>query len=66
MKTMVTKAGLHKLEEELIRLKTKEMKEAVMYLTEAREKGDISENSEYEVAKEAINMINIKISYLKC
>ena len=65
MKSMVTSSGLKKLEEDLLRLKGKEMREALVSLTEARDKGDISENSEYEVAKENINMLNIKIQALE-
>lgn len=65
MKTMVTNTGLRKLEEDLFRLKKVEMKEAIAALTEAREKGDISENTEYEVARENINMISIKIAALE-
>jgi len=65
MKTMVTNTGLRKLEEDLFKLKKVEMREAIAALTEAREKGDISENTEYEVARENINMINIKIKSLE-
>lgn len=65
MKTMVTSNGLKKLEEDLTRLKGFEMREALVALTEARERGDISENSEYDVAKENINMLNIKIQSLE-
>lgn len=64
MKIAVTKSGLQKMEEELFRLKGKEMREAIEALSEAREKGDISENSEYEVARDNINMLNIKIQSL--
>ena len=62
---MVTNTGLRKLEEDLFRLKKVEMKEPIAALTEAREKGDISENTEYEVARENINMISIKIAALE-
>jgi transcription elongation factor GreA len=62
---MVTSSGLRKLEEDLIRLKGFEMREALAALTDARERGDISENSEYDVAKENINMLNIKIQSLE-
>lgn len=65
MKIMVTQAGLNKLEEDLTNLKGKEMKIALEALSEAREKGDLSENSEYEVARDNINMLNIKISSLE-
>ena len=62
---MITSSGLKKLESDLLNLKGKEMKECLVALAEAREKGDISENSEYEVAKENINMLNIKIASLE-
>jgi transcription elongation factor GreA len=64
-KIAVTKSGLKKMEEEIFRLKGKEMREALEALSEAREKGDISENSEYEVAKQNIDMLNIKIQSLE-
>jgi transcription elongation factor GreA len=64
-KSMVTGSGFRKLEDDLNRLKGKEMREALAALAEARDKGDISENSEYEIARENINMLNIKISVLE-
>jgi transcription elongation factor GreA len=64
MKTMVTSAGLRKLEDDLIQLKGKEMRKAVEALAEAREKGDLSENAEYENARDHINMLNLKIQIL--
>jgi transcription elongation factor GreA len=64
-KSMVTDSGFRKLEDDLHRLKGKEMREALAALAEARDKGDISENSEYEVARENINMLNIKIAALE-
>jgi transcription elongation factor GreA len=65
MKIMITSEGLAKLREDLNTLKTKEMKEALLALSEARDKGDISENAEYEVAKENLNMLGIKIKELE-
>lgn len=65
MKTIVTSSGLRKMEEELYKLKGPDMREALVALTEAREKGDVSENSEYEVARENIDMLNIKIQTLE-
>lgn len=65
MRTMITNSGLRKLEEDLFHLKKVEMKEAILALTDAREKGDISENTEYEVAKENIDLINIKIKSIE-
>lgn len=62
---MVTSMGLQKMEEDLLRLKSVEMREAVVALTDSRDKGDISENTEYEIARENINMINIKIRSLE-
>jgi len=65
MKTSVTSAGMKRMEEELARLKGPVMREHLQALSEAREKGDISENAEYEVARDNINMLNIKISNLE-
>jgi len=65
MKISVTAAGMRKMEEELARLKGPVMREHLQALAEAREKGDISENAEYEVARDNINMLNIKISNLE-
>lgn len=65
MKISVTTAGLKKMEDELARLKGPVMREHLQALAEAREKGDISENAEYEVARDNINMLNIKISALE-
>jgi transcription elongation factor GreA len=65
MKTSVTSAGMKRMEEELSRLKGPVMREHLQALAEAREKGDISENAEYEVARDNINMLNIKISNLE-
>ena len=64
MKTMVTSAGLRKLEDDLVQLKGKEMRKAVEALAEAREKGDLSENAEYENARDYINMLNLRIQIL--
>jgi transcription elongation factor GreA len=65
MKTMITISGLRKLEEDLHNLKGREMRSALDALAEAREKGDLSENAEYEVARENLNMLNIKIISLQ-
>lgn len=65
MKTMITIPGLRKLEEDMHNLKVREMRSALDALVEAREKGDLSENAEYEVARENLNMLNIKIISLQ-
>lgn len=60
-----TKEGLDKLKEELNYLKTKERAEISQQIAEAREKGDLSENAEYDAAKEAQGMLELKISKLE-
>jgi len=53
------------MNEELIRLMTVESKNAIDMLSEARDKGDISENAEYESAKEYHDNLMSKISLLQ-
>lgn len=65
MKIYVTSQGLQKMNEELIRLMTVESKNAIDMLSEARDKGDISENAEYESAKEYHDNLMSKISLLQ-
>jgi transcription elongation factor GreA len=65
MKTTVTLAGLRRMEEDLAAMRGPVMREHLHALAEARDKGDISENAEYEVARDNINMLNIKISALE-
>lgn len=65
MKISVTKAGLEKMRDDLARMKGIEMREHLQALAEAREKGDISENAEYDIARENINMLSIKIASLE-
>lgn len=60
----MTKAGIEKLKAELHELKTKGRKEAAEAIAEAREKGDLSENAEYDAAKEAQGHLEKKISDL--
>lgn len=62
--TYMTKAGIDKLKSELHELKTKGRKEAAEAIAEAREKGDLSENAEYDAAKEAQGHLERKISDL--
>jgi len=62
---MVTKAGLAKMEEELIQLKGPEMKKVMSALAEARDKGDISESAEYEMAREHLGILTLKIQTLQ-
>lgn len=60
----LTKSGFEKLEAELKDLKTRGRKEAAAAIAEAREKGDLSENAEYDAAKEAQGLLEKKISEL--
>jgi transcription elongation factor GreA len=65
MKNYTTKSGLQMMQEELHHLSTVEYKNAIEMLQEARDKGDLSENAEYEAAKEYHANVMNKISALK-
>lgn len=60
-----TEEGLKKLKEELNYLKTHERSEISKQIAEARDKGDLSENAEYDAAKEAQGLLELKISKLE-
>ena len=60
-----TEEGLRKLREELNILKDIERPKASQAIAEARDKGDLSENAEYDAAKEAQGMLEMKISKLE-
>jgi transcription elongation factor GreA len=60
-----TEEGLHKLKEELRQLKDVERPAASQAIGEARDKGDLSENAEYDAAKEAQGMLEMRISRLE-
>jgi len=60
-----TAEGLKKLREELGQLKDVERPRASQAIAEARDKGDLSENAEYDAAKEAQGMLEMKISKLE-
>lgn len=60
-----TKEGLDKLKEELEHLKSVERPSISQQIAEAREKGDLSENAEYDAAKNAQGMLELKISKLE-
>ena len=65
MATYVTKEGLGKMMAELEQLETIERPKITQQIAEARDKGDLSENAEYDAAKEAQGMLEMKISKLK-
>ncbi|RRJ91751.1 transcription elongation factor GreA [Flavobacterium macacae] len=60
-----TAEGLKKLKEELDHLKSIERPKASQDIAEARDKGDLSENAEYDAAKEAQGLLEMRISKLE-
>jgi transcription elongation factor GreA len=60
-----TKEGLQKLKDELYELKTVQRPSISQQIAEARDKGDLSENAEYDAAKEAQGILEMKISKLE-
>lgn len=60
-----TEEGLKKLKAELQFLKTKERSSISKQIAEARDKGDLSENAEYDAAKEAQGLLEMKISKME-
>ena len=60
-----TKEGLENLKDELNHLKTVERPNITKEIAEARDKGDLSENAEYDAAKEAQGMLEAKIAKLE-
>ena len=61
----MTKAGYDKLVAEINELETIQRPEISRQIAEARDKGDLSENAEYDAAKEAQGLLEAKISQLK-
>lgn len=64
-KVYVTKEGLEKMMDELTLLTSVERHKASQAIGEAREKGDLSENAEYDAAKEAQGLLELRISKLQ-
>lgn len=60
-----TEEGLRKLKEELQELKTKGRADIAKQIAEARDKGDLSENAEYDAAKDAQGLLELKIAKLE-
>ncbi len=60
----LTPSGYSRIKAELDNLKTEGRKEAARAIAEAREKGDLSENAEYDAAKDAQGMLEMKINEL--
>jgi len=63
--TYLTQSGYDKLKAELEELKTTGRQEAARAISEARAQGDLSENAEYDAAKDAQGMLELKISELE-
>jgi transcription elongation factor GreA len=63
--TYMSEEGLQKLKEELVYMESVQRPEISRQIAEARDKGDLSENAEYDAAKEAQGMLEAKISQLK-
>ncbi len=60
-----TKEGYQKLKDELNQLKDVERPKASQAIAEARDKGDLSENAEYDAAKEAQGLLEMRIAKLE-
>ena len=60
-----TEEGLKKLRQELNQLKDIERPKASQAIADARDKGDLSENAEYDAAKEAQGLLELRISKLE-
>lgn len=60
-----TKEGLKKLRDELDHMKSVERPKISQQIAEARDKGDLSENAEYDAAKEAQGLLEMRISKLE-
>ena len=64
-KQIFTKENLAKYESELEELKVVRRKEIAQKIKEAREQGDLSENAEYDAARDAQGLLEVKIARLK-
>lgn len=65
MSSFVTQEGLEKMKQELEQLEKVQRPQITQQIAEARDKGDLSENAEYDAAKEAQGMLEMRISKLK-
>jgi transcription elongation factor GreA len=60
-RVILTKSGRQKMQDELVFLRGSETKRVLSNIAEARDKGDISESSEFEAAREQFEMLQAKI-----
>lgn len=63
--TYMTREGYNKLKAELEHMRAKERPAAAAAIAEARDKGDLSENAEYDAAKEAQAMLEMRIANME-
>src|SRR5215218_1047903 len=63
--TYLTEEGMKKLQDELNHLKSVERPNISKQIAESRDKGDLSENAEYDAAKDAQGLLELKISKLE-
>ncbi|MCB0685417.1 MAG: transcription elongation factor GreA [Saprospiraceae bacterium] len=63
--TYLTQEGYDRLKEELERMKSDGRDEVAKAIAEAREKGDLSENAEYDAAKDAQGLLEMRINELE-
>ena len=61
-KIFLTKDGIEKLQQEILYMKNVELKECIEAIAEARDKGDLSENAEYDAAKEKFDTLTDKLN----
>jgi transcription elongation factor GreA len=61
----MTREGYEKLKSELDELRSVERQKIARQIAEAREKGDLSENAEYDAAKEAQGLLELKIKQME-
>lgn len=61
----MTREGYEKLKSELDELRSVERQKVARQIAEAREKGDLSENAEYDAAKEAQGLLELKIKQME-
>ncbi|GHT48836.1 transcription elongation factor GreA [Bacteroidia bacterium] len=63
--TYMTRDGYNKLQAEISQMESEQRPAITKQIAEARDKGDLSENAEYDAAKEAQGMLEAKIAQLK-
>jgi len=61
----MTEDGYKKLADQFVKMETIDRKSISAQIAEARDKGDLSENAEYDAAKEAQGMLEMKIAQMK-